>query len=78
MNKLPRSADCRPSGMIYLSCERRKSELRPVCLKIFARSVEHYFGIQSPAALSGGAVGPIMKLYKHIFRGGLHQFKLGM
>ena len=75
MNKLPRSADCRSSGMIYLSCVRRKSELRPVCLKIFARSVEKYFRIQC-LALPGGAVGPIIKLYKQkqIFRVWLHQF----
>ena len=51
MNKLPRSADCRPSGMIYLYGERRKSELRPVCLKIFAHWVEKYLGIQCSACL---------------------------
>ena len=41
--------------MIYLSCVRRKSELRPVCLKIFVRSVEKYFGIQSPVWWRGWA-----------------------
>ena len=74
MNKLPSSADCRLSEMIYLSCGRRKSELRPVCLpqNIFQLS----WKIFQNSMACPVAVGPIIKLYKQkqIFRGWLHQF----